>query len=332
MKRISAVGILFVMGMLLTGCSGNKLSGEWISYSSHSEKSKKVWEIDKDQKKITETDYSNGKKDDVTVVNVEVDDEKELLTVSLNGLTETVPYTLKDDKLTVEGEEFYKESSKAEQKAKEKAKNSRLESEKEESAEKAKDAKMAKKEKAYNKTVEALEKRLNEEFKKKYQGNWYLGDGIDTESYSPSANVTKLTFTDDKISVQKSQIEVPKDDPRKVFKDDVTNYTFSGIKLPRKTDYTEDNSDYVSYNEYEIPDTEKEIEAIKTLEDFANYEKEHNVRKLVFIYQSNGGSMSDSEMVLNVNDLSNITPSYSYSDETYKKDLPSGIQDSDFDI
>ncbi|MGM0110073.1 hypothetical protein [Enterococcus sp. DIV0187] len=332
MKRISVVGILIMMGIVLSGCSGNKLSGKWVSYSSHSEKSKMVWEIDKEQKKITETDYSNGEKDDVTVVNIEVDDEKELMTVSLGGLTETLPYTLKDDKLTVDDEEFFKEGSKAEEQAKEKAKNSRLESEKEESVEKAKEAKLAKKEKAYNKTVEALEKRLNEEFKKNYQGNWYLGEGIDTESYFPSTSVTKLTFADDKISEQSSQVKAPKDDPREVKKGDVTHYTFSGIRLPKKSDYTEDDSDYVSYNEYELPETEKEIEAIKTLQDFANYEKEHNVRKIVFVYQSNGGSMSDSEMVLNVNDLSNIIPGSSFSDDTYKKELPSGIQENDFDI
>lgn len=332
MKKISVVGIVFVLGLMLSGCSGNKLSGNWVKYSDHSEETKTVWEVDDEQKKIIGTEYSNGEKDDVTVVNVEIDEDKELMTVSMGGLTETVPYSLEDDKLTIDDETMYKEGSKAEKEAKEKAGKSRLKSEKEESEEKSKEKKLAKKEKAYNKTVVALEERLNKEFKNKYQGNWYLGEGIDTESFYPSASVEKLTFAGDKISVQKSQITAMKEKDREVSKDDVTNYTFSGIKLPKKNDYTEDSSDYDSSDEYELPETEKEIEAIKTLEDFANYEKEHNIRKLVFVYQSNGGSMSDSQLVLNVNDLTNIIPGYSFSDDTYQKELPTGIQENDFDI
>lgn len=332
MKKTSVLGILFVLGLLLSGCGGNKLSGKWIQYSSYSEKTTTVWEIDDDQKKIVETDFSDGKKGKVTVVNAEIDEEKEIMTVSLDGHSETLPFSLKDDHLAIEGEDFYKEGSKAEKEAKEKAKESRLKSKKEEDEEKAKDAKLAKEEKAYNKTVEALEKKLNEEFKNKYQGNWYYGEGLNTESFFPSTNVSKLKFEGDKISVQKSDISAPKDDPRKVSKDDVTNYTFEGIKLPKKSEYTDDDSDYNSYTEYELPETEKEIEKIKTLDDFASYEKEHNIRQLSFIYQSNGGSMSDSELILNVNDLTNIIPANSYSEDTYKKELPSGVQDSDFDI
>lgn len=330
MKKTGVLGILFMLGLLLSGCGGSRLSGKWINYSSYSEKTNTVWEIEDDQKKIVETDYSDGKKGKVTVINVEIDEEKEIITGSLDGHSETIPFSLKDDHLVIESENFYKEGSKAEKEAKEKAKESRLKSKKEDDEEKAKDAKLAKKEKAYNQTIEALEKRLNEEFKNKYQGNWYYGEGINAESFFPSTNVSKLKFEGDKISVQKSDISAPKDDPRKVSKGDVTNYTFEGIKLPKKSEYTDDDSD--SDLEYELPENVKEIDAIKTLDEFASYEKEHNIRKLSFIYQSNGGSMSDSELILNVNDLTNIIPANSYSEDTYKKELPSGVQDSDFDI
>ncbi|MGM0110806.1 hypothetical protein [Enterococcus sp. DIV0187] len=76
---------------------------------------------------------------------------------------------------------------------------------------------------------------------------------------------------------------------------------------------------------------QKRRKKFKTISDFVAYEKEHNIRKLVFVYQSIGGDLSNSELVLNVNELTNIIPGVSYSDETYKK-TTFGIQEDNFDV
>lgn len=58
--------------------------------------------------------------------------------------------------------------------------------------------------------------------------------------------------------------------------------------------------------DYELPSTTKEIESLKTIDEFAKYEANHNIRELSFGYQSNGGNVDDTSIILNVNNLTHI--------------------------
>lgn len=142
----------------------------------------------------------------------------------------------------------------------------------------------------------------------------------------PATTINKLTVDTKGMSTQDIYIEVYENKPRKVEKKESTNYTFSGIQLPSKHEYTEESESnsslsYGSSNvDYELPSTIKEIESLKTIDEFAKYEANHNIRELSFVYQSNGGNVDDTSIILNINDLTHIESTGSmWSNSTYKK-------------
>ncbi|EOA3011340.1 hypothetical protein ACX35G_000750 [Enterococcus faecalis] len=338
MKQKLVSGSLFILLFLLVGCGGNKIDGTWVQYSDYSEKDKTVYEIDANKHHMTISEYSNSEIATSSVKKITID--KKDKTIKEKGtelLTETIPYLVDHNQLTLDSEVLYKEGSKEDKKAKNKAKKERIKSEKKEKEEQLKEDRKKEDEEKLNEAILGLEKRLNNDFLEKYQGVWYSGEGIGMDSFTPATTINKLTIDTKGMSTQDVYIEVYENKPRKVEKKESTNYTFSGIQLPSKHEYTEESESnsslsYGSSNvDYELPSTIKEIESLKTIDEFAKYEANHNIRELSFVYQSNGGNVDDTSIILNVNDLTHIESTGSmWSNNTYKKELPTGTVATDF--
>ncbi|HDV0789744.1 hypothetical protein NG861_00080 [Enterococcus faecalis] len=315
MKQKIVLGSLFVLLFLLVGCGGNKIAGIWVQYSDYSEKDKTVYEIDAKKHKMTISEYSNGEIATSSVKQITVEEKDK--TIKERGtelFTETIPYLVDHNQLTLDSEVLYKEGSKEDKEAHKKEDEEKL-----------------------NEAILGLEKRLNNDFLKNYQGVWYSGEGIDTDSFMPATTINQLIVDTKGMSTQDVYIEVYENKPRKVEKKESTNYTFSGIQLPSKHEYTEESESNSSFSygssnvDYELPSTIKEIESLKTIDEFAKYEANHNIRELSFGYQSNGGNVDDTSIILNVNDLTHIESTGSmWSNSTYKKELPTGTLATDF--
>ncbi|EGO8016862.1 hypothetical protein C3915_RS11520 [Enterococcus faecalis] len=338
MKQKLVLGSLFVILFLLVGCGGNKIVGTWVQYSDYSEKDKTVYEIDAKKHKMTISEYSNGEIATSSLKQITVDEkDKTIKEKGTELFTETIPYLVDHNQLTLDSEVLYKEGSKEDKEAKNKAKKERIKSEKKEKEEQLKEAHKKEDEEKLNEAILSLEKRLNNDFLKNYQGVWYSGEGIDMDSFMPTTTINKLTVDTKGMSTQDVYIEVYENKPRKVEKKESTNYTFSGIQLPSKHEYTEESESNSSFSygssnvDYELPSTIKEIESLKTIDEFAKYEANHNIRELSFVYQSNGGNVDDTSIILNVNDLTHIESTGSmWSNSTYKKELPTGTLATDF--
>ena len=315
MKQKIVLGSLFVLLFLLVGCGGNKIAGIWVQYSDYSEKDKTVYEIDAKKHKMTISEYSNGEIATSSVKQITVDEkDKTIKEKGTELFTETIPYLVDHNQLTLDSEVLYKEGSKEDKEAHKKEDEEKL-----------------------NEAILGLEKRLNNDFLKNYQGVWYSGEGIDTDSFMPATTINQLIVDTKGMSTQDVYIEVYENKPRKVEKKESTNYTFSGIQLPSKHEYTEESESNSSFSygssnvDYELPSTIKEIESLKTIDEFAKYEANHNIRELSFGYQSNGGNVDDTSIILNVNDLTHIESTGSmWSNSTYKKELPTGTLATDF--
>ena len=290
MKQKIVLGSLFVLLFLLVGCGGNKIAGIWVQYSDYSEKDKTVYEIDAKKHKMTISEYSNGEIATSSVKQITVDEkDKTIKEKGTELFTETIPYLVDHNQLTLDSEVLYKEGSKEDKEAHKKEDEEKL-----------------------NEAILGLEKRLNNDFLKNYQGVWYSGEGIDTDSFMPATTINQLIVDTKGMSTQDVYIEVYENKPRKVEKKESTNYTFSGIQLPSKHEYTEESESNSSFSygssnvDYELPSTIKEIESLKTIDEFAKYEANHNIRELSFGYQSNGGNVDDTSIILNVNNLTHI--------------------------
>ncbi|EPN5990364.1 hypothetical protein ACT0K6_000166 [Enterococcus faecalis] len=315
MKQKIVLGSLFVLLFLLVGCGGNKIAGIWVQYSDYSEKDKTVYEIDAKKHKMTISEYSNGEIATSSVKQITVDEkDKTIKEKGTELFTETIPYLVDHNQLTLDSEVLYKEGSKEDKEAHKKEDEEKL-----------------------NEAILGLEKRLNNDFLKNYQGVWYSGEGIDTDSFMPATTINQLIVDTKGMSTQDVYIEVYENKPRKVEKKESTNYTFSGIQLPSKHEYTEESESNSSFSygssnvDYELPSTIKEIESLKTIDEFAKYEANHNIRELSFGYQSNGGNVDDTSIILNVNDLTHIESTGSmWSNSTYKKELPTSTLATDF--
>ncbi|WP_318941324.1 hypothetical protein [Enterococcus faecalis] len=338
MKQNLLIGGLLILVFSLGACGKNKIDGTWTQYSDYSEKDKTVYEIDTNNHKMTISEYSNGEIVTSSLKQITVDEkDKTIKEKGTELFTETIPYLVDHDQLTLDSEVLYKEGSKGDKEAKNKAKKERIKSEKKENGEQLKEAHKKEDEEKLNEAILSLEKRLNNDFLKNYQGVWYSGEGIDTDSFMPATTINKLTVDTKGMSTQDIYIEVYENKPRKVEKKESTNYTFSGIQLPSKHEYTEESESnsslsYGSSNvDYELPSTIKEIESLKTIDEFAKYEANHNIRELSFVYQSNGGNVDDTSIILNINDLTHIESTGSmWSNSTYKKELPTGTVATDF--
>lgn len=339
MKKIAMLaGIVFGV-FFLTACSSNKLAGKWVNYSPSSEKTYQVWEFDKKGEKLIVESYYDGKKSDSKVLPIKMDKDTDAFQITSGDESGTrIDYSVKDDTLIAGQDTLYKEGSQADKKAAEKAKKERQKTEKKEKAEKDKEAKAKSAVKNYNAALSSLAKRLNESVQEKIKGTWYKGKALETTESYYSGDADKLVVDGDKITLQETAVSFSSDE-RKVKKEDPNHYTFKGVTFTKVDNVENEDADTIDVDNYILPKEIAEVEKIKTLEDFANYQKEHNVRDLQFEYQSNGGNANDGEIIFNANDPSKfyLSGSGSYfssssDDDTFKAEIPGGYQAADWDI
>lgn len=333
MRKWFYIGCLLVFVFLLSACSNNKVDGTWVKYSEDTEKEKTIWEIDTKEEYLTEEIYEDGDRIDSFTTNIELNEDKDVLMVSMwHEEFESFPFTLEDDELKIADKIFYREGSEKEEEDKNKAKEARLAYEDQKEKEREEEEKLKKEETELNEAIETLETKLNEEFKETYAGIWYSGEGLDEDdSMYQSTSIKRINFENEDIIIDSSRISI-NDEEREVTENDSTYYTFEGLILPRKHEYTEQpENERTPIETIELPETKKEFEDIETLEDFATYQKSKNVRELRFEYQSNGGDTSDEYFILNVNDIEKLESTEGWgSGIVLEKELPQNIKDDDF--
>lgn len=209
MKQNLLIGGLLILVFSLGACGKNKIDGTWTQYSDYSEKDKTVYEIDTNNHKMTISEYSNGEIVTSSLKQITVDEkDKTIKEKGTELFTETIPYLVDHNQLTLDSEVLCKEGSKEDKEAKNKAKKERIKSEKKEKEDEEK----------LNEAILGLEKRLNNDFLKNYQGVWYSGEGIDTDSFMPATTINQLTVDTKGMSTQDVYIEVYENKPRKVEK------------------------------------------------------------------------------------------------------------------
>ncbi|KAJ79741.1 hypothetical protein SAMN04487774_10837 [Enterococcus faecalis] len=344
-NQLTLIAILFSTILLLAACGGNKISGTWVQYAEKTEKDKIIWTIDLKKDKLTVTNYSNDEKDESAIINIQLDKNKDVLSQTRsNGQIDDLPFSIEKDVLTIHAQTFYREGSKADKDAKEKAKNAREEDEvqdkknketakEQQKKEEEKQEKLKSDEEDYNKAVDQLQERINDDFKENYSGEWFAGKGFDEKNIAvyQSASATKLVLKDGNLSTQTSFVKIG--DEHESNKEEAHQYNFVGIQLPHSFNYTEPEEDQ-AYNTSNIvlPDSVSAIDKIETISDLAKYQEENNGKELYFKCQSTDYKGSSTSLVLNVYKLEELHLSGAIKNYSFIRDVPNKFEATDFDI
>ncbi|MGX6962009.1 hypothetical protein [Vagococcus xieshaowenii] len=329
--------LAFCCGMLLslTACKSNKIDDTWVKYDESTELDKTTWKIDAKANMLAITEYENGEQEETELLSLYIDKEKGLLTqVTNDGDREAYPFTVDKDTLTIGEKTFYREGSKIEKENVTEIKKTREKNEKErkkrDKEEKEKEEKLKIEEQAYNKAIEALEERINAEFIKKYEGDWYSEDGFnrDNTNQYQTASATKITVKDNKIASQSSEVSIG--DERDIRKEEILEGNFIGITLLRKYEYNDYEQPENVPTNIDLPDSIEGIEKIETLADFADYLLKNNVETLSFSSQTTKYKGKSPVLILN---LYNLEELHTFNtDQAFLKQLSYGFKETDFDI
>lgn len=344
-NQLTLIAILFSTILLLAACGGNKISGTWVQYSEKTEKDRIIWTIDLKKDKLTVTNYLNDEKDESAIINIQLDRNKDVLSQTRsNGQIDDLPFSIEKDTLTIHDQTFYCEGSKADKDAKEKAKKAREEAEAQDKKNKAaakeqkkkegkKQEKLKSDEEDYNKAVDQLQKRINDDFQENYSGEWFAGKGFDEKNTAvyQSASATKLVLKDGKLSTQTSFVKIG--DEHESDKEETHQYNFVGIQLPHSFKYNDPEEDQ-AYNTSStvLPESVSAIDKIETISDLAKYQTENNVKELHFKCQATDYKGSSVSLVLNVYNLDELHLSGAIKNYSFIRQAPNKFESTDFDI